>query len=414
VKKVLQEKQDKVVCEVTVKQVYGGMRGVKNLVCETSYLDPIEGIRYRNKTIPEMRRELPKAPGGEEPLPEASWWLLLTGEVPTEAQVRDLQDEFRAVSEVPSYVKDVLNTMPKDTHPMTMFSQAILSMQRESIFLRRYNEGMRKEEYWEPMYEDSVRLLAKLPEIAAYIYRLKYKNAKFISPDPNLDLAGNFAHMMGIEAPEYKDLMRLYFFLHSDHESGNVSAHTCHLVASALSDIYYAVSAAMNGLAGPLHGLANQECLKWILTMMEKLGGVPTHEQVKEYAWETLRQGQVIPGYGHAVLRRTDPRFVAQHEFGKKYCADDPVFQTVKVAYEVIPEVLKEHGKAKNPWPNVDAHSGCLQYHYGVKEFDFYTVMFGVGRTFGITAEVIWDRALMLPIERPKSVTTEWIEKNIN
>ncbi len=412
VKKLIAEKGSNVISEVTVKQAYGGMRGVKNLVCETSYLDPMEGIRYRGKTIPEMRKELPKAPGGEEPLPEAGWWLLLTGDVPTDEEIKDLQAEFKAVQEMPSYVKDTLRAMAKDTHPMTMFSAAILSMQRESLFVKGYNEGMKKEEYWVPMYEDCVNLLAKLPAIGAYIYRMKYKNNSHIPADPELDFGGNFAHMMGIEAPEYKDLMRLYFLLHSDHESGNVSAHTCHLVASALSDIYYAVSAAMDGLAGPLHGLANQECLKWILTMMEKLGGVPTKEQVEKYAWDTLNKGQVIPGYGHAVLRQTDPRFVAQHEFGNKYCPNDPVFQAVKTVYEVVPPILQKHGKAKNPWPNVDAHSGCLQYYYGVKEFDFYTVMFGVGRSLGITAETIWDRALLLPIERPKSVTTKWLEQN--
>jgi citrate synthase len=258
-----------------------------------------------------------------------------------------------------------------------------------------------------------VNLLAKLPAIAAYIYRMKYKNGDHIPADPNLDLGGNFAHMMGVESPEYKELMRLYFVLHSDHESGNVSAHTCHLVSSALSDIYYSVSAAMNGLAGPLHGLANQECLKWILDMMKNLGGVPTAEQVEKYAWDTLNSGKVIPGYGHAVLRQTDPRYVAQHEFGKEYCADDPIFQSVKVVYEVVPPVLQKHGKAKNPWPNVDAHSGVLQYHYGIKEFDFYTVMFGIGRSLGITAETIWDRAMMLPIERPKSISASWIEENI-
>jgi citrate synthase len=170
----------------------------------------------------------------------------------------------------------------------------------------------------------------------------------------------------------------------------------------------------MNGLAGPLHGLANQECLKWILNMMEQLGGgAPTAEQVTQFAWDTLNGGQVIPGYGHAVLRQTDPRFTAQHEFGNKYTADDPVFQAVKTVFEVVPDILKEHGKAKNPYPNVDAHSGCLQYYYGVKEFDFYTVLFGVARTFGISAETIWDRALVLPIERPKSISTGWIEENI-
>ncbi len=412
VKNLIAEKGDKILSEVKVTQAYGGMRGVKCLVCETSYLDPIEGIRYRGKTIPEMRRELPKAPGGEEPLPEAAWWLLLTGEVPSNEEVMDLQKEFGAARAIPSYVKDILRAMPGDTHPMTMFSAAIVAMQRESSFVKRYNEGMSRADYWEATYDDCVNLLGKLPGIAAFIYRLKYRDDDHIPEDPALDWGGNFAHMMGLDSADYKDLSRLYFVIHADHESGNVSAHTCHLVGSALSDIYYSVSAAMNGLSGPLHGLANQECLKWILNMMNKLGGVPTAAQVEKYAWDTLNSGQVIPGYGHAVLRRTDPRFVAQHEFGKKYCPDDPVFKTVKVVYEVVPGILQQLGKVQNPWPNVDAHSGCLQYYYGVKEFDFYTVMFGTGRSLGIMAEAIWDRALELPIERPKSVSTEWIEEN--
>ncbi len=103
-------------------------------------------------------------------------------------------------------------------------------------------------DYWDPMYEDIMNLMAKLHTIAAWIYRYKYKNGKIIEPDFNLDYGKNFAHMMGIDTP-YDELSRLYFILHSDHESGNVSAHTTHLVASALSDAYYALSAGMNGLS---------------------------------------------------------------------------------------------------------------------------------------------------------------------
>ncbi len=411
VRKVVTEKGEKVISQVTVKQAYGGMRGVKCLVCDTSSLDPEEGISFRGYTIPQLMERLPKAPKGDSPLPEAHWWLLLTGELPTEEEVKDFQEELKSRMIVPQYVFKMLDAMPEDTHPMTMFSAAVLSMQGESLFVKRYNERMKRGYYWEPMYEDSLNLLAKLPQIGARIYRMKYKGGSYIQPDPDLDWGGNFAHMMGVEKPEYKDLMRLYFFLHSDHESGNVSAHTGHLVASALSDVYYSISAAINGLAGPLHGLANQMCLKWIMEMMEKLGGVPTKEQIEKYAWDTLNSGQVIPGYGHAVLRKTDPRFVAQHEFAMRYCPDDPIVKTVTNVYEVVPAILQKHGKAKNPWPNVDAHSGCLQYHYGIREFDFYTVFFGIGRALGITAELVWDRALMLPIERPKSVTTKWIEE---
>jgi len=269
---------------------------------------------------------------------------------------------------------------------------------------------MTKAEYWEPTLEDSINLLAKLPLIGSYIYRMKYKGDKHIAADPNEDWGGNFAHMMGVENPEYKDLMRLYLLLHSDHESGNVSAHTGHLVSSALSDVFYSMAAAMAGLAGPLHGLANQECLKWITDLMDHFGGrTPNKEEIEKYAWDTLNSGKVIPGYGHAVLRQTDPRYAAQREFALNHLPDDPIFKTVSNVYDVVPGILEKQGKAKNPWPNVDAHSGVLQVYYGVKEYDFYTVLFGVSRAMGITSQLVWDRALGYAIERPKSITRKML-----
>jgi citrate synthase len=413
VQKILKDHGDFKISEVTVAQAYGGMRGVKCMVWETSELDPYEGIRFRGFTIPELREKLPKAPGGEEPLPEGIFYLLLTGELPTDEDVKLVSEEWRKRSPLPDYLYDIMKAVPKDTHPMTQFSLAILSLQRESIFAQRYRAGMHKLEYWDPMFEDVMNLLAKLPLIAAYIYRRTYKDDVHIPPDPSLDWAGNFAHMLGVEDPAFKDLMRLYLVIHSDHEGGNVSAHTCHLVGSALSDAYYSLSAAINGLAGPLHGLANQEVLRWIMDLMKDLGGIPTKEQLEKYIWDTLNAGKVIPGYGHAVLRKTDPRYMAQREFALKHLPDDPIFKVVSLVYEVAPDILMKHGKAKNPWPNVDAHSGCLLYHYGITEYDFYTVFFGVSRAIGVLAQLIWSRALGFPIERPKSVTTDWIEKTI-
>ncbi len=409
--RLLKEHGDVKISDVTIRQAIGGMRGVKCLVTDISYLDPIEGIRFRGHTIPETLEGLPKVPGKEMPYVEGHIYLLLTGDFPTEKEVLEIVDEFKQRRKVPLYVWDLLRAMPRDTHPMTMFSAAILAMQRESKFAKAYREGISKFDMWEPMYEDAMDILARLPVIAAYIYRMKYKGDTPIEPHPDLDLGGNFAHMMGIDPP-YDDLMRLYFILHSDHESGNVSAHTTHLVASALSDAYYALSAGMNGLAGPLHGLANQEVLRWIQNLYEKLGGrVPTKEELEKYCWDTLNSGQVIPGYGHAVLRATDPRYIAQREFCLKHLPDDELFQVVSLLYEVVPPILKEHGKAKNPWPNVDAHSGVIQWHYGVREYDFYTVLFGVGRAIGVLSNIVWDRALGYPIERPKSVTTDMLEE---
>jgi citrate synthase len=409
VKKLVKESSEVKIDEVTIGQVYGGMRNIKSLVTDISYVDSAEGIRFRGYTIPELLEKLPKPAGEEMPYVGGLYYLLLLGDIPTPEQALSVEKEWQARSKVPGYVFDMLKAIPFDTHPMTMFSMAVLAMQHESLFAKGYSEGLKKDRYWEPMLEDSLNLTAKLPEISAYIYRLKYKDGKIIPSDPKLDWGANFAHMMGVSGG-YADLSRLYFLLHSDHESGNVSAHATHLVGSALSDIYYATSAGLNGLAGPLHGLANQECLGWLLEVYDKYAGVPGRDELRKFAWETLNSGQVIPGYGHAVLRKTDPRFSAQLEFGKKHFPEDKVFQLATLVYEVVPEVLVEQGKAKDPWPNVDAISGSLQYHYGVKEFDFYTVMFGVSRLLGVTANAVWARALGQPIERPKSMTTAMLE----
>ncbi len=397
--------------EVSIGQAIGGMRGVKCLVTDISYLDPFEGIRFRGYTIPEVLEKLPKPAGAEYPTVESFFYLLLTGDIPTEKEAEEIGEEFKARAKVPQYVFDVINAMPPEAHPMVMFSAAILSMEKESIFAKKYKEGISKMDYWDPTYEDAMNLLAKLPEIGAYIYRKKFKGGDIIAPDPSLDFGANFAHMMGVPAP-YDELSRLYFILHSDHESGNVSAHTGHLVASALSDVYYAISAMIDGLAGPLHGLANEMVLRWIQGVMDKMGGkVPDEEEMKKFVWDTLNSGQVIPGYGHAVLRKTDPRYMAQREFSLKHLADDPIFAYVDILYKVVPDILREHGKAKNPWPNVDAQSGVIQWHYGVREYDFYTVLFGIGRSLGVLSNIIWDRGLGYPIERPKSVTTDMLEE---
>jgi citrate synthase len=323
----------------------------------------------------------------------------------------EVEAEWARRASVPDYVFKMIKSMPKETHPMTLFSQAVLALQNTSVFAQRYH-SMKKDVYWEAALEDSLDLTAKLPVIAAFIYRMKYfgenKKPRY---NPRQDYGLNFARMMNVaDKKGYADLARLYFILHSDHESGNVSAHTMHLVGSALSDAYLSFSAALNGLAGPLHGLANQECLAWLIEVKNKFGGVPTREELYKFAWDTLNSGHVIPGYGHAVLRVPDPRYMAQLEFARKRFPDDELVRLAELVFDVVPQVLKEQGKAKNPAPNVDAISGTLQYYYGVREFDFYTVLFGIGRALGVTANYVWARALGQPIERPKSLTTEMLE----
>lgn len=411
IKDILKEHGNKKVGEVTLAQIYQGMRGITGLVTETSLLDAQEGIRFRGYTIPELQKKLPKAEGGNEPLPEGLFYLMLIGELPSEEDVQHLTSVWQRRSHVPNHVFATIDALPLSTHPMTMFVVGVMALQTEGQFAKEYAKGINKKDYWNPIYDDAMDLIARLPRIAAYIYRRKYKNNEHIQPNGLLDWSGNLAHMMGYEDESFKELMRLYMTIHADHEGGNVSAHTTHLVGSALSDPYLSYAAGMNGLAGPLHGLANQEVIKWIFEMQEKLGtDLPTKEQIEQYVKDTLEGGKVVPGYGHAVLRKTDPRFTAQMEFGKKHMPEDKLCRTVWNIYETVPPILQGLGKIKNPWPNVDAHSGALLVHYGLVEYEFYTVLFAVSRALGVLSSLCWDRALGFALERPKSVTTESVK----
>lgn len=405
---------DAVISQVTVAQAYGGLRGVIGLICDTSLVEPDKGLSIRGRPLLTIR----------DKWPEEIFFLLLTGDLPDKAAMTALQADLDARAAVPDYVWSVLGAMPRDSHPMTMFNTAILVMQRESRFFRAYHEGLKKEDHWQPVLEDALKIVATAPSIAAGIYRMRYDKGPRIAWTPGLDLGANYAKMLGLSsgADEFAELMRLYLNFHSDHEGGNVSAFTCHTVGSALSDPFYAVSAGLNGLAGPLHGLANQECLAWILQTMERFGGTPTEDQIRDFAFETLRAGQVIPGYGHAVLRVTDPRFTGFLEWGRKHLPDDPVFLTVDRVFRVVPKVLEEFsaervkaGKAPiaNFWPNVDAGSGALLYHFGLREFAYYTVLFSVSRAMGMLAQLVWNRAMGTPIMRPKSVQTSWVKQKV-
>ncbi len=398
--------------EITVDMMYGGMRGMKGLVTETSVLDADEGIRFRGYTIPECQELLPKAPGGSEPLPEGLFWLLVTGEIPTEAQVKSLSEDWASRAELPSHVVTMLNNFPSHLHPMAQFTAAIAAMNSESKFGKAYSEGVHKTKYWETNFEDSMDLIAKLPVVAATIYNNLYRDGATPCPiDTSKDWSYNFSEMIGYKDPMFTELMRLYLTIHSDHEGGNVSAHTTHLVGSALSDPYLSFSAGMCGLAGPLHGLANQEVLLFLNKVVDQVGLDATDDQMKEFVWSLLKSGQVVPGYGHAVLRKTDPRYTCQREFALKHLPDDKLFKLVSQLYMLVPPILMETGKVKNPWPNVDAHSGVLLQYYGMKEMNYYTVLFGVSRALGVTASLVWDRALGLPLERPKSMSTQGLKK---
>jgi citrate synthase len=398
---LLERYSDVAVANVTVEQIIGGMRGVPSVLCDTSSVSPAEGLRIRGIPILELTSATP----------EEIFFLLTTGQRPSQEEQQQLSSLLVSNAQVPDEVLAVLKGMYRHAHPMAMLSAGLLAMEHQSEFRRAYEEGVAKDRLWEYALADCIRLLSTITGIAAAIYRLKFRDGNLIAPDPSLDWSSNIARMLGVsDNPAWADLVRLYLVLHSDHEGGNVSAFTGITVASALSDPFYAISAALNGLAGPLHGLANQECLAFILDIRERYNGVPSLDQLRELCWERLNSGQVIPGYGHAVLRVTDPRFTAFYRFAEQYQLDNECITIAKRLYEVVPDVLRQHGKAKNPYPNVDAISGSLLYDFGMTEYTFYTVMFGVSRALGICAQILFHRMVNSPIVRPKSVTLDELE----
>ena len=393
--------------EIRVEQIIKGMRGMNAQLSTTSSLDPDFGIRFRGLSIEDCQSQLPRRPNTKQPMVEGMLWLLLTGEVPSPTQVEILRKDLATRSFIPKHTEELLKKMPEHLHPMSQLAMGVLSLGGSSQFDKAYSSGIRRSEHWKPMLDDGLDLVAKIPRIAAMIYRNSYRNGITPLADPGADLAENFGRMLGWTDEGFFDLLRLYLNIHCDHESGNVSAHTTHLVGSALCDVFKSYAAGLNGLAGPLHGLANQECLKWLMDLWKHVGDHPSNRDIEEYAKRYLATGKVIPGYGHAVLRITDPRFTSQMDFAKEMLPDNVLCNIVAKCYEVIPRVLKEQGKAKNPFPNVDAFSGALLYSYGLRVYDFYTVIFGVSRALGCSVNLTWDRATMIPLERPESITLD-------
>jgi citrate synthase len=405
VRQLIAEHGQEVISEVTIAQAYGGVRGVTTQVCDTSRVDPDLGLLIRERPLKELQHRSP----------EEMFWLMLTGDLPADAILASLREELRDRAGVPDSVITALRAMPKGSSPMAAQSLALLALQNESTFSPRYVEGLGRDEYWRFFLEDSLNLLAKLPVVTAAAYRILYQDGQLVPLDQDKDWSANFAHMLGLPDPDghLANALRLYITLHVDHSSGNVSANLCHIAGSALSDPYYAVSAGLNGLAGPLHGMAPRDSLNYQIAIRDHFGGVPSDEELTKFVWDTLNTGRVIPGFGHAVLRKIDPRYTACHEFGQMACPDSDLFRIADQMLRLVPGILKEQGKAKNPYPNVDSMSGTLMHEFGIREPAFYTCVFGISRAVGMCAQLVLNRYLGSPITRPKSATTAGLVKRL-
>eukprot|EP01055_Gregarina_sp_Pseudo9_P000317 Gregarina_sp_Pseudo_9__316@NODE_1204_length_1781_cov_34_200918_g1130_i0_p1_GENE_NODE_1204_length_1781_cov_34_200918_g1130_i0NODE_1204_length_1781_cov_34_200918_g1130_i0_p1_ORF_typecomplete_len524_score92_13Citrate_synt/PF00285_21/1_3e62_NODE_1204_length_1781_cov_34_200918_g1130_i01031674 len=446
--KYIKAHDDVPILQVTPKHLLNGMRGVPSLVWDVSSVDAKKGIRYRGIRPDDLIERLPRSKGAREfagrlsvpsliaevPSVEALFWLLVTGAMPTKEDEDVLK--MAMVTAVPfdsicDTVCKTIDNAPASLHPMTLFTIGILSAQHTSSFSNAYVTGVAtKTNLWEFALADAVKLLAHLPIIAAYVYRKLYQPDKLKSfrdevtatSTEDVDWASRFSLLIGGTDPMVHDLLRLYILLHADHEGGNASAHTANIVSSAHADPFLAFGAAMCGLAGPLHGLANQDCLRWLLQLKKILDDsnfdysddAALRAAIAAYAEKEFESGKVIPGYGHAVLRTVDPRFLALKRWGQKNAADDPLIKLNLVCSEVVQEVLSRKPKVSNPHPNVDCGSGTALYYCGVREPEFFTVLFGLSRSVGILASIVWARIFKCPLERPKSLTVDGLQRAID
>lgn len=421
-KEFLKNHQNTVIDTVTIGQLYGGLRDVITLATETSLLDSNNGIKFWENSIEDVQAKQPKTwLNNTQPLVETIFWLLLTGTIPTEEETKELATELHKRLQLPNYIYNIIQAFPKTTHPMIIFTSALAALEQESQFNKAYNSGVPKNTLWEHALEDALNIIAQMPLLVSYIYNYLYNNGNNPTPDTTLDWAGNFAKLMGdtdtASNSLLKEFFRVYMVIHSDHEGANASANTAHVVGSTLASPYGALAGGMHSLSGPLHGMATQNALDWIINMLNQAKAqntTVTHQFTTNYINNTIANKQVVPGYGHAVLRKTDPRFTAQMNFAKQNNLTSELLETVWSVYSVAPEILGSIGKIKNPYPNVDAHSGALLHYFGFVDSQFYTVLFGASRTLGIMAQQIWDRTFMHPLHRPKSVTSLWVKNYIN
>jgi citrate synthase len=377
---------------ITSSHLNTGLRGFPVGTCRTSRVDPQEGVSYVGYPIAELA-------GLQE---EAVAYLLLHRELPSAAELEAFEADLRQRRGVDKRVIDLLGALPKEGHPMEWLISGLVFM------------GMtgKTGDY----LEDAKNLIARLPEVVAAIFRIRSGWGSPIASNPELGLIEDFVHMLGVpdvDSGRLTDLLRVFYILHMDHGGGNLSTFSGKAVASAHTDLYASLAAAMSGLYGPLHGRANQDCLNFVRTV-----GSSDPADIERFIRDALANKKKIYGFGHAVLRAEDPRATIQYALGEKICGEDELFRTAANMREVAVRVLKEFPKISNPYPNVDAVSGTLLNACGLTDSNYYTVLFGLSRCTGISAQIVDERLRFrggkgAPIYRPKYVAEDQAPRHV-
>lgn len=377
--------------EIFESHLDSGLRGYPVGTCMTSAVSAEKGVSYGGYPIVELAR-LPS---------ESVIHLLFRKRLPDEGELAAFREELSGRAELPGGVLDCMRHLPKQGHPMEWLIAGINLLGMTS-----------KTGDWE---QDALNLVARISSLVAAVFRLREGWGDPIAPDPELGYGENFAHMLG--APEAHErlgeLLGVFHVLHLDHGGGNLSTFTGKAIASGHADVYASMGGAMAALYGPLHGRANQECLRFVQSV-----GTTDEKEIEAFARKTLDSGGKIFGFGHAVLRAEDPRAKVQYAFGAKHFGENPLVQTALALRKVVPGILKERPKISNPYPNVDAVSGSLLHAAGLRQSDYYTLLFGWSRVAGIAAQIIDERTRLrngkgVPIYRPRFIATHQPEKHL-
>lgn len=384
---------NEVLFSITRAHLDTGLRGFPVGSCMTSAVHPQEGVSYVGYPVAELAFHDP----------EAVAYLLYNRELPTDAQLAEYKQLLAGRTGIPAKVLDVLKSLPKEGHPMEWLITGLVLL------------GMtcKTGDYLQDAYD----VTAKTPELIAAIFRIKQGWGDPIAPDPKLGLIENFVHMLGVPGGDTKKLeklLRVFYVLHMDHGGGNLSTFVGKAVASSHTDMYSSLASGMAGLYGPLHGRANQECIEAVEEF-----GTPDPVEVEKKVREKLARGEVIAGFGHAVLRAEDPRAKVQYVLGEELCPNDVLFRTAVTMREVVPRILKENPKIQNPYPNVDAVSGTLLNACGLTDSNYYTLLFGLSRLPGIAAQIVDERTRMrggkgVAIYRPKYVALNQPKRSLH
>ncbi len=378
--------KEEVLFEITKDNLETGLRGVPVGYCTTSHVDPQKGLFYVGRPIAQLSHW--------EPIQVI--YLLYHGEEGSQAQVKEFEKKLEARAKLPESLIRHIHALPRSGHPMDLFCAAIQMM------------GMFQEEY--DYREDTLKLIAQIPAVAAHVinYHGNFENTPKEKPD--LGYVENFTHLLQAPCPDKKllnQVLRLFTILHFDHGGGNLSTFIGKAVASSLQHLYGSLSSAMNALAGPRHGRANQDTLEFVERMLKELGENATLSEVEKFIRDCLARSEPIPGFGHAVLRVEDARATVFYDFAKKHFPQHPLVKMGFLLRAAGSKVLAENPKIADPHPNVDAMSGTLLTAGGFPYPEYYTVLFGMARCTGIAIQIIYERLEArggkgTPIVRPK------------